>query len=56
VDENLASDQQNALVQEIVNSVASSVVVLPLFIVGILIIRKIVKEDIIKKINMSDKR
>lgn len=39
---------------ELISAVLSSVVVLPLLIVGLLLIKKIKKEDILKKINLAN--
>ena len=38
---------------KIINAVASLIVILPLFIVGILVLRKVKKEDILHKISLS---
>ena len=40
----------NDLVSEVINSIASSIVVLPLFIIGLIVIRKVKIEDIKSKI------
>ena len=41
---------------EIINAIASSIVVLPLFIIGIIVLKKVQKENILHKISLSKKK